>query len=82
MNYFTITSTKEVIESIENFFKSRVYSAGRSLKLKNVNHYDSYSVAAIEPSEKEGKIKPEDIFWLGRWAAFDTAESNQKPNQL
>ncbi len=81
MNYFTITSTKEIIESVEKFFKSRAFSTGRSLKLKAVNHHDTYSVAAIEPSEKDGKIKPEDIFWLGRWAAFDTAELNQKTEQ-
>ena len=68
MNYFVITSTREVIEEVEGFFKSWVLSERRSIRLGGTTHYPTYSTAQIVAVPDEGLIDPTDIFWLGHFS--------------
>lgn len=65
--YFTITTNREVAEQIEKqcmFEKNN--NTGRSYELVSVTHTSGYSQVKIKP--KAITIKPEDIFWLGRFS--------------
>lgn len=68
MNYFTITTNKEVADKIVAQCKmdERV-SPNRSYKLGQVRTETEFSVVQI--CAKDQLIKPADLFWLGFTAA-------------
>lgn len=69
MNYFTITTNRETADEIENqfLFDSRMNS-GRSIELGEIQHEENYSLVQVKAVDE--KIKPEDIFWLGRFSGL------------
>lgn len=65
MSYFTITTNRETALEIEQCFKNPILSHGRSIKLGTINHERGFSTVQIVSDPEEGKINPEDIFWMG-----------------
>jgi len=64
MNYFTITTNKETALAIEQCFHS-IMGLKRSIKLGKINHEAKYSTIQIIANPEDGKMNPEDIFWMG-----------------
>lgn len=69
MNYFEITTSKEVADKIEKFFNSQVLMRDRSFKLAGIRHEHGFSVIRISALEEGALIMPDDLFWLGYYSA-------------
>ena len=69
MNYFVITTNKEVATQIEKFFQSGILSHNRTIELGKVSHNDGFSDVQIIAAKEDEKMNPEDIFWLGHYCA-------------
>lgn len=72
--YFTITTTREVADNIERVLTSQIH-AKRSIQIGGIMHEDTYSVVQIKAREKDKKIEPEDIFWVGYFTQLQNSYS-------
>lgn len=68
MEYFTITTNREVADQIKRQCIFDEKMGFTSYELGKISHEENYSVVQIKA--KDGKqIKPEDLFWLGHLSA-------------
>lgn len=76
MSRFIVTTNKETANAVESVAKNDILMYGRSLKLKGVNHNSGYSTICFESTQENGKILPEDIFFIGLHAGLDRTTAN------
>lgn len=82
MNHLNITSNKETIEEVENFFKSDVLSTNRNMKLAGTRHESGYSSALIVPAIEDTRIPAEDLFWLGFHSGIASGKKENQPEEI